>query len=160
MPTESLFNVQQDAPVAPPLPKHIVVQVPPLGVFDRSDLQWAERPLTSGSNKGATVQEACIPFDRLDDFVTGKKEHAYGFQHSPELRPDSTTCCRAVHRGQNYLLSAKGPTAQATRQPKKSSGQLFFNTRLLPLQLWPRRPYCLVARCPYTAAASKGQQSQ
>ena len=73
--TESLDDVQQVKLVAPPLPRHIVVQVPPQGVFDKSDLQWTERPLTAGKNKNATVQEAYIPHDRLEDFIAGREMH-------------------------------------------------------------------------------------
>ena len=72
--TESLDGVQQVEAVAPPLPRHIAVQVPPQTIFDKSDLQWTERPRTAGKNKGATVQEAYISHDRCHT-RQGMKEH-------------------------------------------------------------------------------------
>lgn len=54
-----------------PTPAHLTPQLLQKGVFDIGDLHWTKRAVTVGANKGGTVQEACIPTDRLDDFIAG-----------------------------------------------------------------------------------------
>ena len=67
-------DTQRTEPHAIPLPAVVILQTPPDGIFDRSDLQWRERRITVGTNQGASVQEAYIPADRVEDFTAGERE--------------------------------------------------------------------------------------
>ncbi len=53
-------------------PVHLSLQTPPGGIFDQNDLQWTERSITVGPNKGDTLKEAYIPVSRVQDFVAGE----------------------------------------------------------------------------------------
>ena len=72
--TDQLDDTQRIETPASPLPADTIVQTPPGGIFDRSDLQWRERRVTVGTNQGASVQEAYIPADRVEDFIAGERE--------------------------------------------------------------------------------------
>ena len=57
-----------------PLPGVVILRTPPEGIFDRHDLQCSQRRITMGPKKGASVQDAHIPADRLEDFIAGEHE--------------------------------------------------------------------------------------
>ena len=86
-------------------PAHLRPQVVQKGVFDIDDLHWTKRALTVGANKGGTIQEACIPTDRLDDFIAGVLyvwQLSAGVQQSNTVTP--CAACRLVPSRQNKLL--------------------------------------------------------
>ncbi len=58
--------------IARPFPRHLSLQTPPEGIFDQNDLQWTERSITAGPNKGDNLKEAYIPVSRVQDFVAGE----------------------------------------------------------------------------------------
>ena len=70
----STSDTQRIEPHAIPLPADVILPTPPAGIFDRSVLQWRKRRITVGTNQGASVQEACIPADRVEDFIAGELE--------------------------------------------------------------------------------------
>ena len=74
-------------------------------VFDTGDLHWTKRAVTVGANKGGTVQEACIPTDRVDDFIAGTLSVVAAFSMCAASNT-VTPCaaCRLDHSRQNKLL--------------------------------------------------------
>ena len=52
---KSTLDAQRVELPAIPLPASVILQTPPDGIFDRSDLQWYERRITVGPKQGASV---------------------------------------------------------------------------------------------------------